>query len=311
MRTIYWDKSTNQVKTIDQRMLPGRVKWVTLSTGEEVAEAIQNMIVRGAPVIGVAGAYGIALAACRSLSTNSVGMATDLHETGRKLLSARPTAVNLQWAIMRMEKTISSCPGSVDEMRSALITEAENIADEDVQTNARIAQFGNEIIADGDVIIHHCNTGSLATVEGGTALGVIIEAWKQGKRLKVLVDETRPLLQGSRLTAWELQQEGIPYEIITDNAAGFFLERQMATKVMFGADRVAANGDVANKVGSYMLALAAQANRIPVYSVFPKSSVDYSCATGKEIVIEFRGASELMDIKSKWKECRAPWSTGN
>jgi methylthioribose-1-phosphate isomerase len=297
MRTIYWDKSTEQVKTIDQRALPGRVEWITLKTGEEVAAAIQNMIIRGAPAIGVAGAYGMVLAAYQCKVMTSTMIVAKVLETGKIIQAARPTAVNLKWAIDRMGKVVLSNTSSTKELHNLLLAEAEKIAEEDIQTNLKIAKHGIEIIEDGDVIIHHCNTGSLATVEGGTALGVIKEAWKQGKRLKVLVDETRPLFQGSRLTAWELQQEGIPYEIITDSAAGFFLERKLATKVMFGADRVAANGDVANKIGSYMLALAAHANQIPVYSVFPYTSVDASCGMGSDIEIEFRAASELLDVK--------------
>jgi methylthioribose-1-phosphate isomerase len=302
MRTIYWDKSTNQVKTIDQRALPGRVEWVTLKTGEEVAAAIQKMIIRGAPAIGVAGAYGMALAASQYKVMTSTELVAKIQETGKILQAARPTAVNLRWAIDRMEKVVLSNASSPEELHILLLAEAEEIADEDIETNSRIAEHGIGIIEDGDVIIHHCNTGSLATVEGGTALGVIKQAWKQGKRLKVLVDETRPLFQGSRLTAWELQQEGIPYEIITDSAAGFFLERKLASKVMFGADRVAANGDVANKVGSYMLALAAHANQIPVYSVFPFTSVDVSCRMGSEIKIEFRAGSEILDVEVNEKK---------
>jgi methylthioribose-1-phosphate isomerase len=302
MRTIYWDKSTDQVKTIDQRALPGRVEWVTLKTGEEVAAAIQQMIIRGAPAIGVAGAYGMALAAFQNKAMSSTKIEAKILETGKILQAARPTAVNLRWAIDRMEKVVFSNASSPEDLNILLLAEAEKIAEEDIQTNSRIAEHGIGIIEDGDVIIHHCNTGSLATVEGGTALGVIMEAWKQGKRIKVLVDETRPLFQGSRLTAWELQQEGIPYEIITDSAAGFFLERKLATKVMFGADRVAANGDVANKVGSYMLALAAHANQIPVYSVFPFTSLDVSCRMGSEIEIEFRAGSEILDVEVNEKK---------
>ncbi len=302
MRTIYWDKSTEQVKTIDQRALPGRVEWVTLNTGEEVAIAIQMMIIRGAPAIGVAGAYGMALAAFQCKAMTSTMMVTKILETGKLIQAARPTAVNLWWAINRMEKVVLSHTSSSEELPILLLGEAEKIAEEDIRTNSKIAEHGIGIIEDGDVIIHHCNTGSLATVEGGTALGVIKEAWKQGKRLKVLVDETRPLFQGSRLTAWELQQEGIPYEIITDSAAGFFLERKLATKVMFGADRVAANGDVVNKVGSYMLALAAHANQVPVYTVFPFTSLDACCGMGSEIEIEFRSASEILNVKVNGKK---------
>jgi methylthioribose-1-phosphate isomerase len=182
-------------------------------------------------------------------------------------------------------------------MRQRLIDEAVHIAEEDVEINHRMARIGAELIQDGDTIIHHCNTGALAVVDWGTALGVIRQAFEDGKHIKVLVDETRPRLQGSRLTAWELQQYGIPYEIISDGAAGYFLRSGQAQKVFFGADRVAANGDVANKVGSYMLALAAHANDVPVYSVFPISTVDLSLASGDLIPIEERDEDEVLGIQ--------------
>jgi methylthioribose-1-phosphate isomerase len=302
MRTIYWDKTTNQVKTIDQRELPGNLVWVTLNNGDEVTEAIQNMTIRGAPVIGAAGAYGIALTAFRSQAKTPAEIVGEVKAAGFTLQAARPTAVNLRWAISRMDAVLSQEFKTTELVQNTLLKEAEKIAEEDVLANCRMASFGKDMIQDGDVIIHHCNTGSLATVEGGTALGVIMEAWKIGKRFRVLVDETRPLFQGSRLTAWELQQSEIPFEIITDSAAGYFLEKQIATKVMFGADRVAVNGDVVNKVGSYLLSLAAHANNIPVYSVFPESSLDRTCKSGLDINIEFRDEAEVLDTEVRGKK---------
>jgi methylthioribose-1-phosphate isomerase len=255
------------------------------------------MIVRGAPAIGATAAFGMALAAFRSQARSVEELRGELRAAGQALNASRPTAVNLAWAVRQMLEFAEQPAGTPEEICRRLEAQAQRIADEDVATNRRMAEIGAELIQDGDTIIHHCNTGSLATVDWGTALGVIRFAHEQGKRIHVLVDETRPRLQGARLTAWELEQYGIPYEIISDNAAGHFLRRGMATKVFFGADRVAANGDVANKIGSYMLALAAHANRVPVYSVFPSSTADLSLASGDLIPIEDRSAGEVLDIQ--------------
>ena len=189
------------------------------------------------------------------------------------------------------------------------MAEAQRIADEDVEINKRMARYGAELIADGDTIIHHCNTGALATVDWGTALGVIRTAHEQGKRIHVLVDETRPRLQGSRLTAWELQQYGIPFDIISDNAAGYFLRTGQAHKVFFGADRVAANGDVANKIGTYMLALAARDNGVPAYAVVPTSTIDLSLDSGKQIPIEERDPAEVLNIRRDGQPLSPPGAT--
>ena len=220
----------------------------------------------------------------------------ELEKSIQVLLSARPTAVNLRWALERM-RGVSLDHGQVVEIQVALEKEALLMADEDVAANHAIARYGVELIEDGDTIIHHCNTGALATVDWGTGLGVIRLAHDQGKHIHVLVDETRPRLQGARLTAWELQQYGIPFDIISDNMAGHFLSRGQVQKVIFGADRVAANGDVANKIGSYMLALAAYDNVIPVYSVFPISTVDLSIPRGIDIPIEERDPHEVLGIQ--------------
>jgi methylthioribose-1-phosphate isomerase len=212
------------------------------------------------------------------------------------LLETRPTAVNLAWALNRMMDQINHYQGSFELMKPFILKKAQELADQDVVLNKQIASFGADLINDGDTIIHHCNTGALATVDWGTALGVIRFAHEQGKHIHVLVDETRPRLQGSRLTAWELDQYGISYEIICDNMAGYFLKTGKVNKVMFGADRVASNGDVANKIGTYMLALAAHENNIPVYSVFPLSTIDRTIESGELITIEERPADEVLEI---------------
>jgi methylthioribose-1-phosphate isomerase len=220
-----------------------------------------------------------------------------LYQAAETLKASRPTAVNLSWAVQRMLKLVNSSGASVTDLRDRLVAEAQRIADEDVAINRRMAANGAALIEDGDTVIHHCNTGALATVDWGTALGVIHMAQEMGKRVHVLVDETRPRLQGARLTAWELEQYGIPYEIITDNMAGYMLRTGQVQKVFFGADRVAANGDVANKIGTYMLALAAHANDVPVYAVVPTSTIDLALPDGDGIPIEERDPAEVLDIQ--------------
>ncbi len=301
MRTIEWDANLCQLRMIDQRLLPGRFEVVTLADYHAVAEAIRSMVVRGAPAIGASAAFGVALAACCSKASSLADLKVELSQAAETLRSSRPTAVNLFWAIQRMMKFVddSRAPTTPEALRDQLVNEAQRIADEDVEINRRMAANGAVLIEDGDTIIHHCNTGALATVDWGTALGVIRMAHEMGKRVHVLVDETRPRLQGARLTAWELEQYGIPYEIITDNMAGYMLRTGQAQKVLFGADRVAANGDVANKIGTYMLSLAAHSNDVPVYAVVPTSTIDLSLAGGDSIPIEERDPSEVLDIQIK------------
>ncbi len=260
------------------------------------------MVVRGAPAIGASAAFGMALAACSSKASNLTDLKVELYQAAEVLKASRPTAVNLSWAVQRMLSLVDSAPATGEQsaavaLRDRLVREAQRIADEDVEINRRMAAIGAELIDDGDTIIHHCNTGALATVDWGTALGVIRMAHEMGKRIHVLVDETRPRLQGARLTAWELEQYGIPYEIITDNMAGYMLRTGQAQKVFFGADRVAANGDVANKIGTYMLALAAHANHVPVYAVVPISTIDLTLPDGDRIPIEERDPGEVLDIQ--------------
>ncbi len=297
MRTLEWDSQKKELRTIDQRRLPARLDFVTLKNEVEVAEAIANMTLRGAPIIGVSAAFGLALAAQHSPAQDLPALKHHIHKAAILLGKTRPTAVNLAWAINRLLAVTDSFYGSPQDLSSRLELEALQMAEEDVKTNQAISTFGAELIDDGDTIIHHCNTGALAMVDWGTALGVIRSAHAQGKRVHVLVDETRPRLQGSRLTAWELQQYDIPFEIICDNAAGFFLQKRQVQKVLFGADRVTKNGDVANKIGSYMLALAAHANGVPVYSVFPTTTIDLNMESGDQIPIEMRSEQEVLDIQ--------------
>jgi methylthioribose-1-phosphate isomerase len=297
MRTVEWVSEKHGLKTIDQRVLPEKLIFVEYTDYREVADAIRDMVIRGAPVIGVSAAYGVAMAAFQSKASSKEQLLLDLAPALATLREARPTAVNLAWAVDHMASFAKAQAGSTDAIREALLVEAQRMADEDVETNLRISRHGAELIQDGDTIIHHCNTGALATVDWGTALGVIRMAHQQGKHIHVLVDETRPRLQGARLTAWELSQYGIPYDIISDNMSGHFLHSGAVQRVFFGGDRVAANGDVANKIGSYMLALAAHENHVPVYSVVPTSTVDLSLASGDLIPIEERSQSEVLDIQ--------------
>ena len=279
---------------VDQRQIPWQLQFVEYDDYRDVAAAISDMVVRGAPAIGVSAAFGMALAAHQS-SAKAVGNLLDFLDVAAVILKkARPTAVNLAWAVDHMLALAHDERfDRADDIREALLAEAQRLADADVATNKRMAEHGAALIDDGDTILHHCNTGMLATVDYGTALGVIRMAHEQGKRIHVLLDETRPRLQGARLSAWECEQLGIPYDIIPDTAAGYFMRRGEVNKVFFGADRVAANGDVVNKIGSYQIAVLARENRIPCYSVFPTSTVDLNKANGDEIPIEERDPAEV------------------
>jgi methylthioribose-1-phosphate isomerase len=298
MRTITWDPEIPVIRMIDQRLLPEELVFIDLHTPEAVASAIRQMSIRGAPAIGAAAAYGLALAGIQSIAQTSQALMRDLETAAELLQATRPTAKNLSWALNRLRKSaLDSFEDGPETMRQRMVEEAQLLADEDVEINQRIGEYGSSLIQDGDQVIHHCNTGALATVDYGTALGVIRTAHEQGKRVHVLVDETRPRLQGSRLTAWELSQYGIPYEIISDNAAGYFLARGLVSAVFVGADRVAANGDVANKIGTYMLALAAKDNHVPLYCAVPTSTVDLEVSSGADIPIEERDPSEVLGLQ--------------
>jgi methylthioribose-1-phosphate isomerase len=296
MRTIEWLSSSNTVQLIDQRKLPNRLEYLVIHNAAEMAEAIQSMAIRGAPALGVAGAFGLALEAQELRAQHATDLRGQLNLAGEKLVSARPTAVNLSWGVKRLLTIVDDSSMVEHELVQRMQVEAENMAEEDIATNLRMAEFGASLIKDGDTIVHHCNTGSLAAVDWGTALGAIRFAFEHGKKIHLLIDETRPRFQGARLTAWECQQYGIPFEIIPDNAAGYFIHRGDVQKVMFGSDRVAANGDVVNKVGTYMLSLAAHANGVPVYPVFPMSTLDLATLTGEQISIEERPGEEVSAV---------------
>lgn len=298
MRTIFWDYDDQKLKMIDQRKLPGSLEVYTCTTLDDIVYSIKNMVIRGAPAIGICAAFGLVVAALQSKSQEIKDLAVDLENARIKLLNSRPTSVNIAWALNQMMVDIGNFQGKFEQISTFILSKAQVLADKDVAINKQISKIGAELINDGDTIIHHCNTGALATVDWGTALGVIRFAHEQGKHVHVLVDETRPRLQGSRLTAWELGQYGISYEIICDGMAGYFLRSGAVNKVFFGADRVAANGDVANKIGSYMLALAAHENKIPVYSVLPSSTIDLSLKSGDQIPIEERPQEEVLEIFS-------------
>ena len=295
MRTIEWDDGV--VKMIDQRKLPQEYVIVQFTDYREVARAIKEMYIRGAPAIGAAAAFGLALCARGSKAETPTELLADLEKAAVTLQKTRPTAVNLSWALERMlEKARQAQHTQVEQIVNALVAEAQRIADEDVEINKRMAAHGAELIEDGYNVLTHCNTGSLATVDYGTALGVIRTAHEQGKRVHVWVDETRPRLQGARLTAWELMRYGIPMTLIADNAAGHLMRTGQVDLVLVGADRVAANGDVANKIGTYKLAVLAQENGIPFYSVSPTSTVDLSLPSGEHITIEERDATEVTHV---------------
>ncbi|HPS42618.1 MAG TPA: S-methyl-5-thioribose-1-phosphate isomerase, partial [Anaerolineaceae bacterium] len=280
-------------RMIDQRKLPAALEFVYCSSVREMADAIRNMTIRGAPALGVAGAFGLALEAIRPTGGDIL---RQLFLASELLKAARPTAVNLAWGVERILKLTNQHEGSTADLAERILAEALEMAEEDVRTNLALAQHGASLIDDGETILHHCNTGALAVVDWGTALGAIRYAHQQGKHIHVLVDETRPRLQGSRLTAWELEQYSISYHIITDNAAGYYLRSGKVQKVFFGADRVAANGDVVNKIGTYMLSLAANANRVPVICVFPLSTLDLTESNGDNILIEERLQEEVLGI---------------
>lgn len=292
MRTVVWHDGA--VRLIDQKRIPWELAHVDLTTYAAVAAAITDMTVRGAPAIGATAAFGLALAARQSQAETLADLLADLRTAAETLKAARPTAVNLAWAVERLMAVATS--GEVnqpDALRSLLLSEAQRIADDDVFTNQRMGQFGAALINEGDTVLHHCNTGALATVDYGTALGVIRTAHEQGKRFHVLLDETRPRLQGSRLSAWELEQHGISYDILPDTAAGYYMQNGEIKLVLVGADRIAANGDTANKIGTYQIAVLAHENNIPFYTVAPTSTVDLALATGADIPIEERDPAEV------------------
>ncbi len=298
MRTIRFDRDQHAAILIDQTRLPMERVWVTCRTAEDVAEAIRAMRIRGAPAIGVAAAYGMALAATAYQGADPQQLLGHLESAADLLARTRPTAVNLRWALDRCLSLARSSVAEQDVASTghALLDLADRMADDDVAVNKRMGAHGAGLVPDVANVLTHCNTGGLATVDYGTALGVIRAAHERGKKLHVWVDETRPFLQGARLTAWELQQLAIPMTLITDNMAGHFISRGRVDLVVVGADRIAANGDTANKIGTYTLAVLAHEHDIPFYVVAPTSTVDLSLARGADIPIEERSTREVVEI---------------
>lgn len=293
--------SDEGVLMLDQRLLPTEEKWLTLKTYNEVADGIRDMVVRGAPAIGVSAAYGVALGARQFVGTNLVDFEDEIEYISDVLAQTRPTAVNLFWAIDEMKKTFAEAKAeekSISEIKEVLLTKAKAIHDEDIEAQRLIADFGGELLENDSTVLTHCNAGALATGGvWGTALGVIRGAVNQGKNIHVFADETRPYLQGARLTAWELHEDNIPVTLITDNMSGYMMKKGRVQAVVVGSDRIAANGDVANKIGTYMVAVLAKEHGIPFYVAAPLSTVDLNCPTGEEIPIEERDSREVTHIK--------------
>lgn len=284
---------------LDQRLLPTEEKWLTLKTFNEVADGIRDMVVRGAPAIGVSAAYGIALGVKNFVGTNIADLEDEVEYIGDVMAKTRPTAVNLFWAIDRMKRVFGENKDkSISEIKQILIDEAKAIHEEDIESQRLIAEFGGELLQDNSTVLTHCNAGALATGGvWGTALGVIRGAVNQGKTIAVVADETRPYLQGARLTAWELVQDSIPVTLITDNMSGHLMKKGRVQAVVVGSDRIAANGDVANKIGTYMVAVLAKQHNIPFYVAAPLSTVDLNCPTGDEIPIEERDIREITHVR--------------
>jgi len=280
---------------LDQTRLPVEEVWMDCDTPEHVADAIRRLAVRGAPAIGVAAAYGLVLG-IRTVRDPEL-LAGRFAEVLELLGSTRPTAVNLRWALERGRKVFEdSAPGGPETATSALLAWARELHAEDVRINRRIGGHGAALFAEGSRVLTHCNTGSLATAGYGTALGVIQSAWGQGKVEKVWVDETRPLLQGARLTAWELKRLGIPFRLVTDSSAGALMSQGLVDGIVVGADRIAANGDTANKIGTYTVAVLAHRHQVPFYVAAPLSTIDRATPTGKAIPIEERKALEVTEV---------------
>lgn len=296
-KTIEWKDDC--VVMIDQTRLPDEEVYIECLTYEDVADAIKRMVIRGAPAIGVAAAMGVALGAQKIETQDRDVFESRLKEISAVLLATRPTAVNLAWAVKRMGRLVEGDVGSVAELKARLVEEAARVLDEDVRTCMDIGKWGAGLIDEGSTVMTHCNAGALATGGYGTALGVIRAAREAGKNIKVIATETRPFLQGARLTAWELDRDGIPVTLITDNMAGHVMRSGMVDAVVVGADRIARNGDVANKIGTYTISVLAKTHGVPFYVAAPLSTVDYECPEGKEIPIEERSPAEVTHISGK------------
>jgi len=293
--TVEW--KDHQVRILDQSLLPEEVSFLDCTDYACVAQAIRELKVRGAPAIGVTAALGIALGAKQYTQLDLDGFQQHMDTVCEAMAATRPTALNLFWAVDRMKRVLTATPlTNVGDCQQRLLEEALAILKEDVRVNQTLGKYGATIIHDGDAILTHCNAGALATAGYGTALGVVRAAWEEGKKLHVFADETRPVLQGARLTAWELQQDGIPVTLITDNMAGALMQKQRVQCCVVGADRIAANGDVANKIGTYSVAVLAKAHGIPFYVAAPISTIDLQTLTGTDIPIEERDPSEVRQV---------------
>jgi len=286
----------DRIKIIDQTRLPREEVYLELGDYQSIASAIRELKIRGAPAIGVAGAYAVALGALKIESVMKVEFLEKLQSIISTIAGTRPTAHNLFRAIERMQQ-VAEAGGEVEQIKALLVDEAVKIHAEEVESTRKLSQSGAELIRDGFTVLTHCNTGPLATTGYGTAHGVIMKAREQGKKIKVLATETRPLLQGARLTTWELKKAGVPVTLITDSAAGYFMSRGEVNCVIVGADRIAANGDTANKIGTYPLAVLAKANGIPFYVAAPTTTLDPTLKSGGEIIIEQRSADEVTHIQ--------------
>ncbi len=293
--TIEWRDGV--VRLLDQRKLPLQVSFLECKSYREVAQGIKELAIRGAPAIGIAAAMGIALGAQEIETDNFQEFYAHLDRICEHIGSTRPTAVNLFWAIERMRRVVHSLQERpVEEIKESLIEEAKKILEEDIEINRAMGRHGAKFIKDGDTILTHCNAGALATGGYGTALGVIRAAFEEGKRVRVFADETRPVLQGARLTTWELMEDNIPVTLITDNMAGYFMKKGMINLCIVGADRIAKNGDVANKIGTYSVAILAKEHNIPFFVAAPLSTIDFHIPSGKEIPIEERDPHEVIRI---------------
>ena len=296
VETLRWREG--RLEMIDQRVLPAKFEYLAYTNAAEVAEGIRSMVVRGAPAIGCAAAYGVALEALTQRNASRADFYAAMQKGFDILAASRPTAVNLFWALNRMksllERIVSSTPS---EIANALLAEAHEISAEDIRINKAMGAHGAALLADGARVLTHCNAGALATAGHGTALGVIRSAVAAGKKISVIADETRPFLQGARLTAWEMVQEHIPVTVIADNMAGYMMSTGEVDAVIVGTDRVAGNGDVANKIGTYMVAVLARRHKIPFYVACPLSTIDMTLASGQDIPIEERSADEMKGFR--------------
>ena len=294
MRTIEWRNGV--VVTIDQTKLPNKLVTIRMRTCDDVAEAIRSMKMRGAPLLGAAAGFALALTAYRSKASSKEELMVELEAAARTVRKTRPTAVNLFWALNRVLLKAKTSGGDAQKIAELVVDEAKKIADEDVAANHLIGKHGASLIHDGDNVLTHCNAGALATVDYGTALGIVRAAWQQGKRLRVFVDETRPLLQGARLTAYELRRDGIPVTLVTDSVVGYLMHKRMISEVLVGADRIVGDA-VINKIGTFTVAVLAREHGVPFYVAAPTSTFDFS-RSSEDVTIEERNAEEVTHIGS-------------